>query len=135
MWPWAGGTAAQAACIACIACNIHPQGMRALIYVSCIERPPSSHMYPVCLCLCDSLSPCSCNESSIITRNFAELALPPGGSTLAAVPGAPGAPAVDLYPQQLRADIDRWNDRIYETGGAAWQRCSIHNAPLPTAPP
>lgn len=47
-----------------------------------------------------------CNESAIITRNFAELAAQGGVGS-----------GVDLRPPELRADIDRWNERIYEAGG------------------
>lgn len=49
-----------------------------------------------------------CNESAIICSNLAELARPLGG--------APAA--VELRPPQLVGEIDRWNERIYETGEA-----------------
>lgn len=48
-----------------------------------------------------------CNESSIIARSLAELAI--------AAPGAPAA--VNLVPAALAAEIDRWNERTYEAGG------------------
>ena len=47
-----------------------------------------------------------CNESAIICSNFAELARP--------LDGAPAA--VELRPPQLAGEIERWNERIYETG-------------------
>lgn len=53
-----------------------------------------------------------CNESSLIARNLAALARPPGGSA-----GSGGGMAVDLVPAGLEQSIDAWNDRIYETGG------------------
>lgn len=50
-----------------------------------------------------------CNESSLIARNFADLATPP--------PGAPaGTAGVDLVPAQLLPEIEHWNGRIYDTG-------------------
>ncbi|KAL4457697.1 hypothetical protein ABPG75_012562 [Micractinium tetrahymenae] len=55
-----------------------------------------------------------CNESAIITRNFAELA----------AQGSVGS-GVDLYPPELRADIDRWNDRIYESVNNGVYKCGF----------
>lgn len=53
-------------------------------------------------------APQVCNESAIITRNFAELA----------AQGVVGS-GVDLRPPGLQAEVDRWNERIYESGGGA----------------
>lgn len=47
-----------------------------------------------------------CNESSILTRNLLALARPPPGAP-------PGTPAADLVPAALLAEIDAWNDKIY----------------------
>lgn len=79
-----------------------------------------------------------CNESAFIARNFAELAMPPGappGAGSGAAGGGGGAAsgggggAVDLYPQALRGEIDRWNDKIYDTG-VSWCLSSCATCPL-----
>lgn len=94
-----------------------------------LHNSPSAHPHPaLCRQVYDLLSPgfsgrCTapllvdkkaqravCNESGIICSNFAALARPVGG--------APAA--VDLRPQQLVGEIDRWNERIYETGEQGW---------------
>lgn len=54
-----------------------------------------------------------CNESSIITRNLIELAA--AGGFGAAAPGS----GVDLHPAGQGAEIDAWNERVYETGEGA----------------
>lgn len=61
-----------------------------------------------------------CNESSIIVRNLANLALPLEQPAAAAARGGGSAGAavgaVDLCPAELLGDIERWNTKIYETG-------------------
>jgi len=105
----------------------HPSPLPTLHHFASLPANSSPHTPPHPTC-----PPCPsqvCNESSIITRNFARLAAAAGppaassssgsGSSSEEGSGSSGAvgAAVDLYPQRLRPDIDRWNDRIYETGG------------------
>lgn len=59
-----------------------------------------------------------CNESAIICSNLAELARPLGG--------APAA--VELRPPQLVGEIDRWNERIYETVNNGVYKCGFSTA-------
>ncbi len=77
-----------------------------------------------------------CNESAFITRNLAELSLPPGtppGSISMAPVSRAGA--IDLYPQALRSEIDRWNDKIYDAGMPARLPACVHLIFIMTPPP
>ncbi|KAL4857982.1 Glutathionyl-hydroquinone reductase PcpF [Chlorella vulgaris] len=70
-----------------------------------------------------------CNESSIIVRNLANLALPLGQPAAAAASGGASAGAsvgaVDLCPAELLGDIERWNTKIYETVNNGVYQCGF----------